>query len=51
MSFVIYEDISWRLKLSDDKDEMILLFIDPTIIENQVLQEEILRDFRIIFTH
>lgn len=51
MTFVIYEDISWRLKLSDDKDEMILLFIDPTIIENQVLQEEILRDFRIIFTH
>ena len=51
MTFVIYEDISWRLKLSDDKGEMILLFIDPTIIENQVLQEEILRDFRIIFTH
>lgn len=51
MTFVIYEDISWRLKLFDDKDEMILLFIDPTIIENQVLQEEILRDFRIIFTH
>ena len=51
MTFVIYEDISWRLKLSDDKDEMILLFIDPTIIENQVLQEEILRDFRITFTH
>ena len=37
MTFVMYEDIRWRLKLSDDKDEMVLLFTDPTNIENQVL--------------